>query len=275
MKNTTLAIANTFGNVDVRSGAPKGYVHVKGTRLQPLCRKLGIKFAPALIGFEGEKRFGHHPVLDGVVVSERSGPKLLEEISKRTERTAKARAEREKKRLEERKRERKRAARRLRLCYKLGVDPNGHAARMLFNREISPDEAELIGFKTRYRHRFTDYEQHFDNETFEDLLASWGSPREAGEEMRQLARNRMQDSPIPATWPEYLNKYDFRSPIAEALALVLQDPTRCHPCWFKEAEIAVRRRRTPLIQLSYAIIKEAIEAWRQQRTIGGLPEGRR
>lgn len=83
-----LKISNCYGNVDVRNGLPsKSYVHVRGERLQPLCRKLGINFAQALIGVRKSK-YGHTPQFDGVVVSVRSGPKLLQAITEREERTS-------------------------------------------------------------------------------------------------------------------------------------------------------------------------------------------
>lgn len=77
-----LKIANDRGNVDVRVGPPIGYTHVKGQRIQPLCRDLGIKYAPALVGFV-EKGGRYKPVLDGVVVLTRSAPKLQQAIARR------------------------------------------------------------------------------------------------------------------------------------------------------------------------------------------------
>ncbi len=86
-----LKIANCYGNVDVRKKLSKAYVHVGGQRLQPLCRKLGIKYAQALVGFSerGWKvRFGYQPEFDGVVVSARSAQKLRRAIEGRVKRTA-------------------------------------------------------------------------------------------------------------------------------------------------------------------------------------------
>lgn len=83
-----LKISNGYGNVDVRDGLPsKRYVHVRGERLHPLCRKLGIKFSQALIGLQKSK-YGYTPQFDGVVVSVRSAPKLLQAIAEREERAA-------------------------------------------------------------------------------------------------------------------------------------------------------------------------------------------
>jgi Rad4 beta-hairpin domain 3 len=86
-KNISDALSvRTYGNVDGRYGVRKGYVYVRGQRLQSLCRKLGIRFAQALIEFGGKKRFGYHPIFDGVVVSARSASKLLAAIKEREER---------------------------------------------------------------------------------------------------------------------------------------------------------------------------------------------
>lgn len=86
MSDDFLAIANGFGSVDVRATLSKRYVHVPGKRLQPIWRKLGIKYANALTGFIDKKRFGWKPVLDGVVVSSQSAPKLIAEIENRRQR---------------------------------------------------------------------------------------------------------------------------------------------------------------------------------------------
>jgi len=85
---TKLKCVNEFGNVDLtRQKLGKRYVHVKGKRLQPLCRKLGIKFAEAIVGFDEYRSRCYSPIKDGVVVSARSAPKLLAAIAARDERT--------------------------------------------------------------------------------------------------------------------------------------------------------------------------------------------
>lgn len=80
--------ANQYGNVDIIDGVPAGYGHVSGRNLQPLCRKMGIKFAPAVVGFTGSRRYGYQPVKDGVVVSAKSAPKLEAALAERDARTA-------------------------------------------------------------------------------------------------------------------------------------------------------------------------------------------
>ena len=88
MRKTTafLSIANRYGNVDVRRGVPKGYAHVPGKWLQPLCRKLGIKYAGALVGWGGGWRFPC-PHVDGVIVAAESAKRLTQAIQARQARS--------------------------------------------------------------------------------------------------------------------------------------------------------------------------------------------
>lgn len=80
----SLAIENKFGNVDLtRTTLSKRYQHVSGKRLQPMCRKLGIRFAEAVVGFEGSRRIGWRPKKDGVIVSVQSADKLRKLIEER------------------------------------------------------------------------------------------------------------------------------------------------------------------------------------------------
>jgi hypothetical protein len=282
---TTLSIINKYGNVDVRNGLRKGYVHIRGKRLQPLCCKLKIKFAPALVGFDCTDSFRNRAVIDGVVVTARSASKLAEEIKEREKRARtpaamarkeRARIERERSLEARRQAEASRARQREERCARIGIDPDGQTAEWLFSGQIDDDLAELIGWKARYRHHHTDYDQQFVDEDFEDLLSYGLSPQEASDEIRSEARQFMRADPIPVTWPEYLEKYDFDSPVARALANVLSEPQRCHPNWFKEAEIVVRRCGLPLDALNFEVVRDAIDCWRRQRqTNNGLPNGRR
>lgn len=83
---TKLKCVNEFGNVDLtRQKLGRRYAHVRGKRLQPLCRKLGIKFAEAIVGFDEYRSRCFSPIKDGVVVSARSASKLLAAISARDE----------------------------------------------------------------------------------------------------------------------------------------------------------------------------------------------
>jgi hypothetical protein len=225
--------------------------------------KLKIKFAQALIDIAGKKRCGYHPVFDGVVLSARSAPKLLAAIKEREERAQSPAAQARKDKARQAK-VLKEAARQER-CTNLGIDAEGQTARWLEQGEIDDDLAELIGWKVAHRHEYTDYDQRFSDEEFYELRSIGYSPAEAREEMQGLARTLQQEEPIPATWPDYLAMYGFASHIATALAGVLKDPSRCHPVWFKEAEIAVRRGDLPLDGLTYEGIQQAIDQWRCER----------
>jgi hypothetical protein len=263
MKETgeKLKIANSHGCVDVRYGLPKTHMHVKGKRLQPLCRQLRIKFARALVGLEQSGSY-YRPTFDGVVVSARSAPKLREAIASRKMRAnSPAAIARKRQRRRANAAEAQRRASRLKT---LGLPPGSRTARLLDEGVVDEGLAELMGFKARYRHEFTNYDEYFDDESFYELRSLGYSPQEAGEEMRSTARAQKQEDPLPATWPEYLEKYGFDSPVAKALAGVLQSTTNCHPTWFKEAEIAVRRAGLPLAGLTYETIKRVVARWRSE-----------
>lgn len=58
---------NGYGNINIVYGVPSGLAHVTGLRLGPLCRKLGIEFAPALTGWVGPK-IRRRPKINGVIV---------------------------------------------------------------------------------------------------------------------------------------------------------------------------------------------------------------
>jgi hypothetical protein len=131
---------------------------------------------------------------------------------------------------------------------RIGAFSDSRTTRALAFGHIDEDLAELIAFKTRYRHEETNY----------DLLLR------AGEE-KEFARNLAEESEIPADWKEYLDHYGFASPQARAMATVLKNPQSAHPVWFKEAEIALRRSDRCLDTLSYDVIRRAIDAWRSER----------
>lgn len=84
--------ANEFGNIDVQKTVPQELTHVKGPRLQPLCRKFSILYANALIGWGGSKRYPQ-PLLDGVVVQVESASVLIRAIAERDKRSAKRKAQ--------------------------------------------------------------------------------------------------------------------------------------------------------------------------------------
>jgi hypothetical protein len=63
-----LPIANAYGNYEIATGIPDGYVHVQRKRLQPLCRRLGIEYIDAVTSIGGNQRYGYHPVKHGFIV---------------------------------------------------------------------------------------------------------------------------------------------------------------------------------------------------------------
>lgn len=85
-----LSIANNFGDVDVQGKIPTGFQHIKGKRLQPVCRTLDIPYANALVGWAGTKKYPK-PEMDGVVVPHESAPRLIQAISEREARSEKRR----------------------------------------------------------------------------------------------------------------------------------------------------------------------------------------
>ncbi|KAK8051965.1 Rad4 transglutaminase-like domain-containing protein [Apiospora rasikravindrae] len=74
---------NDYGNIDMFAEhmCPKGAVHVPYRGTVKVCKRLGIDFAEAVVGFE----FGHRmavPVIHGVVVAEKHEERVLEELEK-------------------------------------------------------------------------------------------------------------------------------------------------------------------------------------------------
>jgi hypothetical protein len=131
---------------------------------------------------------------------------------------------------------------------RIGALADSRTTRALAFGHIDEDLAELIAFKTCYRHGETNYDQ---------LLR-------AGED-KEGARILAEASEIPAKWEEYLDRYGFVSPQAIAMARVLKSAQSAHPVWFKEAEIALRRYAESLEHLTYDVIRQAIDAWRSER----------
>lgn len=62
---------NEYGNIELWTPAhlPPGAVHVRGGRPAQAAKKLGIRYAPAMLGFEGQGRSAR-PVVEGIVVHE-------------------------------------------------------------------------------------------------------------------------------------------------------------------------------------------------------------
>uniref|UniRef100_A0AAG5CY39 Rad4 beta-hairpin domain-containing protein n=1 Tax=Anopheles atroparvus TaxID=41427 RepID=A0AAG5CY39_ANOAO len=70
---------NAYGNIEIFKDCmlPKGTVHLKQYGLSNICRKLGIDYAVAVVGF-GVHAGGNHPVFDGIVICEEHRDRLLE-----------------------------------------------------------------------------------------------------------------------------------------------------------------------------------------------------
>ncbi len=200
MSRVYLSISSVHGTVDVRKGLPAGYTHVPGSRLQPICRKLGIKFAEALVGFveRGRKaRYGWKPLKDGVVVAKRSAPRLLhaakereQRASNRPQRTPEMRAS-DRRRREERDIAHLAAA--IRLIYPGCPEPTvlviaAHACEIGSGRvgrtstlDIA-DRAEMA-VRAHVRHCRTEYEH---------LLMNRGRDECAREDAREVVRERIE-----------------------------------------------------------------------------------
>ncbi|KAH6723071.1 putative DNA repair protein rhp42 [Leptodontidium sp. MPI-SDFR-AT-0119] len=74
---------NSFGNIDlyVESMLPEGAVHIPVRGTVKICKRLGIDYAEAVVGFE----FGHRmavPIISGVVVAEEHYDTMMEEWHK-------------------------------------------------------------------------------------------------------------------------------------------------------------------------------------------------
>ncbi|MCE9566598.1 MAG: hypothetical protein K8U57_31635 [Planctomycetes bacterium] len=254
-----LKIANKYGNFDVaHSQLPKGYTLVKGKCLQPLARKHGIKFVPAVTEWirSRYRKYPSKPKIGGIVVTNRQVAKMRELIAERETRrndpkviAAKQRAAKRQQvaanRLE--KKLKKQAAR-------IGYRRGSRCEEWLRSGMIDEREAEVIAFKTRYRHEFTDYDSQYQSADWHELKAQLGFD-EAKEQMREMAREARVEHPIPDTWDDYLKKYGFDSPEARAMAAVLRNPRECHPVWFKACEVGLRGR--DLMNLTYDRIRDA------------------
>ncbi|KAI0515304.1 Rad4 transglutaminase-like domain-containing protein [Xylaria bambusicola] len=88
---------NEYGNIDMFAEhmCPEGAVHVPYRGLPRVCKRLGVDFAEAVVGFE----FGHRmavPVIQGVVIAQEYYDRVLEELEK--EEAERARKEDEKRR---------------------------------------------------------------------------------------------------------------------------------------------------------------------------------
>jgi len=243
---TLLAIANSFGNVDVRQPLSKRYVHVRGQRLTLLCDKLGIRYAKALVGFDGEKRYGYRPVLDGVVVAAGSAGKLIDAVREVQKRASDPKRIKANERAKERRAEKKQQVEDHLL--EKGINPRSRTAKWLRRGNIDIWEARLVAFKTKYRHEYTDYDVRL--QFAREVGLPW-------EDRKEEARLTASEDQIPDTWSEYLAKYEFDDCIGRRLASVLRDPEECHPVWFMKAKLACEKYGPT--DLTYELIRDLID----------------
>jgi hypothetical protein len=244
----TLKIANEYGNFDTTSHeVPSGYAFVPGQRLSLLCRKHNIRCVPAVTDWRKySSRYPAKPVIGGVIVTHRRHPRLLQAIREHD--------------APEMKRERLARATRRQAMKEQWADKYGFhdyhqpLARALRAGRVDEDTAELLAFKARYRHEFTDYEERYRHLDWSHLRNEL-SYSEAKEYAREYAQEYTEDE-IPRTWPAYLEKYGFASQEAITLSKLLRDPRKAHPIWFKKAEIAVRGMN--LAELTYGAVSEAV-----------------
>lgn len=243
-----LKIANEHGNFDtVFKKVPRGYVLVRGHQLSVLCRKHQIACVPAVTDWNKRwRKYPAKPVIGGVIVTRKRHPALVRAIEEYHSPEATQKRLKQAARRETRKNE---------WTEKYGFhDFHQPLAIALRAGRVDKETAELLAFKAKYRHEFSDYDERYQQLDWEQLREDFGFVG-AKEYSREYARN-FTEQPIPATWLEYLEKYDFNSPEAVALSNVLQDPQRAHPVWFKKAEIAVRGLK--LEELTYEAITRAI-----------------
>lgn len=170
-----LAIANGYGNVDVTGGVPAGYAHVRGARLQPLCRRLGIRHAAALVGWaKRSRRYPARPVLDGVVVAARSAERLRRAVDERAVRTARSRPRTPEQREAERQRRQRRDVERFAAAVRERFPgcPAGEAAAIAaraceigsgrVGRSRVAEDPVRAATVAHVRHLYTDYESLLD-----------------------------------------------------------------------------------------------------------------
>jgi hypothetical protein len=206
-------------------------------------RKVGSAFLRKckVAEWEGNERYGYRPAAWLVPRFALKGAVPLKQTAvaeKRSERSAKLQLARER-RVDE-------------VASRIGALPGSRIATAVMRGDVDAELGELIAFRASFRHEHTDYDE---------LI------RQSGD--RDDARSSMVPTDAPQTWDEYLRVYEFGSAEAKALAATLRDPGEAHPCWFKEAEIAVRiavrTGRLALENLSYQAVAGAIRNWRSDR----------
>lgn len=184
-------ITNRYGNVDVRQTIPAGFVHVDVANLQPLCRRLGIEFAEAMVGFS-KYRKSFMPVKSGVVIAAMDEQRLRDALAEREARAKKVSPEQRKAardRRQQRDIENFAAAVRDRFpALPAGVERD-IAERACeigsgrVGRSTVADDPVLAAVVAYARHRYTDYEDMLDHMDRDDARAEIGG--EVAEQIRK------------------------------------------------------------------------------------------
>jgi len=87
---------NEYGSVVTTSGVPEGFVHVDEPRLGPTCRRLGIEYAPAVIGWQkvGKRHDRRlYPKISGIVIHRADLDSLQQALAEKAEKSRKRAAE--------------------------------------------------------------------------------------------------------------------------------------------------------------------------------------
>ncbi len=260
-ENMRLAIADkTYGNVDVRKPLPKSYVHVTEAdaevslqALVQLCKRVGVKYAKALVGFD-KYRGCYKPCFNGVVIHQSALPKLRKALSEYNSPEKVAARQRAREKAKER---------RERPIRQAGLVPGTQVARWYSGGEMDRFEARLAQYKSYYRHQHTDYDLRFRR-------PNWKAG-ETREDVRDEARFLAQEHDEGVEDVEdYLSTYGLlQFTHARKVAETLRNPLEAHPVWFAKACLAMEwDEADPSQSWTYEQIKDTISGWRAGRLDG-------
>lgn len=237
---------NEYGNVAVGE-VPADCVHVRGLRLQPLCRKLGIEYAECVVGFTREYRGHRYPEFDGVVIYRRDEPALQRAIRERTKRVRSREKGSRKKRLAE-------------ICYWRQFTPSQRktiktnsypciAGKIFARRPSCPEE---FGFWSSLTS---------EDRTGWSVYADWLQERDFTEDEAKVRKgiealsrvldfkSRVSESDLSDDWKEYLIQHakrfaaEGRDALFIACARVLKNPQQAHPDWLVRAVSGLAKAR--------------------------------
>lgn len=243
--------ANQYGNIE-KGSIPNDCVHVEGQRLQPLCRKLKIKFVPVLVGWKGTRNYPS-PQLNGVAIYKQHEAKLRAMITEREERSNKSASRKER--------------------YLSQFTPNQRdwieskpkvllpSGEQWTRRMSCSEEAALVmQLSEADRNSWLVYA---------DWLEEHGASADAAiireqEEKRNKRHAQIVNSDLSLDWKEYLSRHDFYCETAEELARILKSPKQASPSWFREAIAVVNEYWCGEFDLTHAIISGWIREKRDE-----------